>query len=172
VPELPGAWGRGRRTQPVGFCGLPAGLPPAPAPSLARPAAVTQRLTLSPPPPSPPHHNPAQIAEHVLRQHSYRAPGEDATHGPTEPGILALLGDRDCKQAHAAPVWLRGAAAALAGGGARGMEEPESLPGADTMDEFYEVRHPGGIGSPAAGDRGGGHGEGGAPRSGAVRAPC
>jgi hypothetical protein len=47
---------------------------------------------------------------------------------------------RDCKQAHAAPVWLRGAAAALAGNSARGMEEPESLPGAETIDEFYEVR--------------------------------
>jgi hypothetical protein len=80
-----------------------------------------------------------QIAEHVLRQHSYRAPGEDATHGPTEPGILSLLGDRDCKQATAAPVWLRGAAAALAGGRAGGMEEPELLPGADTIEEYYEV---------------------------------
>ena len=82
----------------------------------------------------------AQIAEHVLKQHSYRAPGEDATHGPTEPGILALLGDKDCKQVTAAPVWLRGAAAALAGGaaGARGAEEPEALEGADEMDDYYE----------------------------------
>jgi DNA replication licensing factor MCM3 len=80
-----------------------------------------------------------QIAEHVLRQHSYRAPGEDASHGPTEPGILALLGDRDCKQAAAAPVWLRGAAAALAGGGGRAYEDPEALEGAETIDEYYEV---------------------------------
>ncbi|KAI8469933.1 MAG: MCM2/3/5 family-domain-containing protein [Monoraphidium minutum] len=79
-----------------------------------------------------------QIAEHVLRQHSYRAAGEDATHGPTEPGILALMGDRDCKQASAAPVWLRGAAAALAGGAARGLEEWEALPGAEDIDEYYE----------------------------------
>lgn len=51
---------------------------------------------------------------------------------------------RDCKQIHAAPVWLRGAAAALAGGGSRNYEEPESLEGADTIEDFYEVGGTGG----------------------------
>jgi hypothetical protein len=36
-------------------------------------------------------------------------------------------------------VWLRGAAAALAGGAARGMDEWEALEGADTVDDYYEV---------------------------------
>lgn len=46
---------------------------------------------------------------------------------------------RDCKQTVAAPVWLRGAAAALAGGAGRGLVEWENLEGADTVDEYYEV---------------------------------
>lgn len=38
------------------------------------------------------------VSSHITRPcplaRSYRAPGEDASHGPTEPGILALLGDK------------------------------------------------------------------------------
>ena len=49
----------------------------------------------NPTPPRPPQIHPhPQIAEHVLRQHSYRAPGEDATRGPQEASILAVMGDR------------------------------------------------------------------------------
>lgn len=66
-----------------------------------------------------------QVAEHVLRAHLYRQPGETAEVPPVEPGIMDLLAEAkmagDVKQDGAAPVWLRGGGltrCALGGGGA------------------------------------------------------
>lgn len=60
--------------------------------------------------PPPPLHT--QVAQHVLRGHLYRQPGETSDAPPTEPGIMDLMAEiklnSDYKRASAAPVWLKG----------------------------------------------------------------
>lgn len=56
--------------------------------------------------------NNKQVAQHVLRGHLYRQPGETSDTPPTEPGIMDLMAEiklnSDYKRASAAPVWLKG----------------------------------------------------------------
>lgn len=53
-----------------------------------------------------------QVAQHVLRGHLYRQPGETSDSPPTEPGIMDLMAEiklnSDYKRASSAPVWLKG----------------------------------------------------------------
>ncbi|WIA38104.1 hypothetical protein OEZ86_001466 [Tetradesmus obliquus] len=53
-----------------------------------------------------------EVAEHVLRGHLYRQPGETSETAPTEPGIMDLMAEiklgGDYKKGSGAPVWLKG----------------------------------------------------------------
>ncbi|WIA17801.1 hypothetical protein OEZ85_009313 [Tetradesmus obliquus] len=75
-----------------------------------------------------------EVAEHVLRGHLYRQPGETSETAPTEPGIMDLMAEiklgGDYKKGSGAPVWLKGgnvlnAHHGAAAGGAGADEWPQ-----------------------------------------------
>eukprot|EP00775_Hariotina_reticulata_P010232 gene10232-10392_t len=97
-----------------------------------------------------------EVAEHVLRGHLYRQPGENWETPPTEPGIMDLMAEiklaDDYKRGAAAAVWLKGASVLSAnhgGGGRKGRggadsgEWPEDELGDSNVRDLEDVQ-PGG----------------------------
>lgn len=70
-----------------------------------------------------------QVAEHVLRGHLYRQPGETSETAPTEPGIMDLMAEiklgGDYKRGTAAPVWMKGGNVLNAHHGAAGRRHQQ-----------------------------------------------
>lgn len=105
--------------------------------------------THTPPPPFLPSR--LQVAQHVLRGHLYRQPGETSDAPPTEPGIMDLMAEiklnSDYKRAASAPVWLKGGNvlnghhnAAGAAGGAQQEDWPEDELGESNIRDLGDIQ--------------------------------